>query len=308
VVKPLCGSPFAGWHSSYGYANFGFKSIAASGQNINKYDDRDLYKAIRNHTLVIQQSDYEVALIQSFGLQKAGHAISECEDIWHYIKRDCHVSLALSDGATESSFAQEWSKELVTAFVNRVHCNGNSQDFLAGEFWLLPLQQKWQQWLANQKLSWFAKRKADEGAFATFLSLEIFPDLSWESLSVGDSCLFVVRDYLTTDHKLENSFPLQNSREFNHRPRLIGTHTDVANIQINQINGIAKLGDRFYLATDAIACWILKQLESNQNPWVKLGAISSQDEFSNWVNELRERHEIANDDTTLLCLEIHRDS
>ena len=120
--------------------------------------------------------------------------------------------------------------------------------------------------------------------------------------------MFVVRDYLTTDHKLENSFPLQNSREFNHRPRLIGTHTDVANIQINQINGIAKLGDRFYLATDAIACWILKQLESNQNPWVKLGAISSQDEFSNWVNELRERHEIANDDTTLLCLEIHRDS
>jgi len=26
--------------------------------------------------------------------------------------------------------------------------------------------------------------------------------------------------------------------------------------------------------------------------------------FANWVNELRDRHEIANDDTTLLCLEI----
>jgi hypothetical protein len=60
------------------------------------------------------------------------------------------------------------------------------------------------------------------------------------------------------------------------------------------------------LATDAIACWIFKQLEANQDPWVKLDEISSQDMFANWVNELRDRHEIANDDTTLLCLEIKR--
>ena len=58
------------------------------------------------------------------------------------------------------------------------------------------------------------------------------------------------------------------------------------------------------MTTDAIACWIFKQLEANQDPWVKLGLISSQELFAEWVTELRDRREIANDDTTLLCLEI----
>jgi len=311
VFKPYCGNPHFGWHSHDGYANFGFKAIAANGQQLQKYGDRDLYKVTKNHALARQQLDYRVALIQSFAVQKAGNAIAECEDLWDYVDRDRQISIALSDGATESSFAREWSKELVTAFVN---CDRrNLQDPHGKKSWLLPLQQKWQTWLVNQNLSWFAKRKASEGAFATFLSLEIFPDLSWQAFAVGDSCLFVVRDCSTDQNlqnlnaqKLQSSFPLQNSQEFNHRPRLISTHTDVANMQINQINGIVELGDRFYLTTDAIACWIFKQLEAKQNPWVKLGEISSQDEFANWVNELRDRHEIANDDTTLLCLEIKR--
>ena len=312
MFKPYCGNPFLGWHSPDGYANFGFKAIAANGQKIHKYGDRDLYKVIpKTQTSSFAQLDYEVALIQSFAVQKAGNEIAECEDLWDYVKRDRQISIALSDGATESSFAREWSKELVTAFVNRDR--RRLQDPHGQKSWLLPLQQKWQKWLVNQNLSWFAKRKAGEGAFATFLSLEIFPDLSWEALAVGDSCLFVVRDDLTDQklqnlnaQKLQSRFPLQSSQEFNHRPRLIGTHTEVANMQINQINGIAELGDRFYLTTDAIACWIFQQLEASQNPWVKLGEINSQDEFANWVNELRDRYEIANDDTTLLCLEIKR--
>jgi hypothetical protein len=131
------------------------------------------------------------------------------------------------------------------------------------------------------------------------VSLEVFADLSWKSLAVGDSCLFVVRD-----RNLQKSFPLQNSHEFNNRPKLIGTNVKATNIHVSQMYGTAKLGDRFYLTTDAIACWIFKQLEANQDPWLKLDKISSDDLFANWVTELRDRHEIANDDTTLLCLKI----
>jgi hypothetical protein len=97
---------------------------------------------------------------------------------------------------------------------------------------------------------------------------------------------------------------LQNSQEFNYSPRLIGTNTKATNIRVLQIHGVANLGDRFYLATDAIACWIFKQIESNRDPWVKLDEISSQDMFANWVTELRDRHEIVNDDTTLICLKV----
>lgn len=281
-----------GLPTKYGYANFGFKR--SNHCNDHKYKDRSLYNVIANS----KQRDFKQRafanfdLIQSFAVHKAGNTISECEDVWQKTERNLlnnpRVVIALSDGATESSFAREWAKELVNAFVNR-----------GVNDWLSPLQTTWRQWLVNQNLSWFAKRKAGEGTFATFLSLEIEFDLSWKALAVGDSCLFVVRD-----HFLQNSFPLQNSHQFNNRPRLIGTHINRANIIVSQAYGNAQTGDRFYLTTDAIACWIFKQLEVNQDPWVKLGLISSQELFAEWVTELRDRREIVNDDTTLLCLKI----
>ncbi|BBC26176.1 hypothetical protein ABRG53_3919 [Pseudanabaena sp. ABRG5-3] len=302
VSSLFCRDPLIRLPSPYGYANFGFKAIASNGQRY-KYGDRNLYTVIprsKPQNVESQQLDYRFELIQSFSIQKAGNAIAECEDIWRYAQGDRQISIALSDGATESSFAKEWAKELVTAFVNLDHGCIPEQNL---QSWLQPVQQTWQQWLGKQNLTWFAKRKAGAGAFATFLGLEILPDLSWQALATGDSCLFIVRQ-----QKSCLQFPIQNSDEFNHRPKLIGTYTEVANIRMNQANGVAELGDRFYLTTDAIACWIFKQIEASQDPWVKLGEINSQDEFSQWVNELRDRHEIANDDTTLLCLEIRRES
>ncbi len=294
--------PLISCHSPHGYANLGFKAIAANGQSY-KYDDRNLYAVIlksKPQNVESQQLGNRIELIQSFSVQKAGNEIAECEDIWHYAQGDQQISIALSDGATESSFAKEWAKELVTAFVNLDHGCRPEQNL---QSWLQPVQQTWQQWLVQQNLTWFAKRKAGAGAFATFLGLEILPDLSWQALATGDSCLFIVRS-----QQVRLYFPIQNSHEFNHRPKLIGTYTEAANIRMDQANGVAELGDRFYLTTDAIACWIFKQIEASQDPWVKLGGINSQDEFSQWVNELRDRHEIANDDTTLLCLEIRRES
>jgi hypothetical protein len=283
-------NPFDGLHTRYGFANFGFK---ANDRN-RKYSDRHLY----NPTAITKpRINASFELIQSFSVQKAGNEISECEDIWNYVKGDRLCSIALSDGATESSFSQEWAKELVTAFIN--HDQPKSA-------WLVTAQQNWQQWLENQNLSWFAKRKVEQGAFATFLGFEIVDDLSWKAIALGDSCLFVVRncELRITNYELRKSFPLKQSEEFGNRPRLIGTYSNTEQICFSEINGNAEIGDRFYLATDAIACWIFKQLEANQDPWVKLDEISSQDMFVNWVNDLRDHHEIANDDTTLLCLEI----
>ena len=289
-------NPFAGLQTRYGAANFGFKTLLNS--RTCRYSDRHLY----NPTAITKpRINPNFKLIHSFSVQKAGNEISECEDIWNYGKSDRLCSIALSDGATESSFSQEWAEELVTAFINRDRQTLN---------WLAKSQQNWQQWLENQNFSWFAKRKVEQGAFATFLGLEILNDLSWQAIAVGDSCLFVVRscELQITNYELRKSFPLKQSQEFGNRPRLIGTHSNVEQICFSGISGVAEVGDRFYLATDAIACWIFKQIEANQDPWVKLGEISSPDMFANWVNELRDRHEIANDDTTLLGLEIRCES
>ncbi|ELS31962.1 MULTISPECIES: hypothetical protein [Pseudanabaena] len=311
VFRSFRTNPLLGAYPQYGYASLGFKDISVYAQ---KYGDRSLYtsslkrspsKASPSKACPSKEKDLEnnlennahCDLIQSFSVQKAGNTPTECEDIWHFAKCNARVSIALSDGATESSFAREWAKELVTAFVNR-RCPWQ-EIYSCAANWLGPLQINWQQWLAHQNLSWFAKRKAGAGAFATFLSLEVFPNLSWRSLAVGDSCLFIVRD-----RRLHKSFPLQNSQEFSNCPKLIGTHGQAANMHMSQIQGEAKIGDRFYLTTDAIACWILKQIEANQDPWVKLEEIDSQASFAEWVTELRDRRDIANDDTTLLCLQI----
>ncbi|PZV14318.1 MAG: hypothetical protein DCF20_13035 [Pseudanabaena sp.] len=297
VFRSFCSNSFSSSHSQYEAANFGFKSIA---NNAQKYGDRSLYNLLAKSSPKESEEtklDFGVDLTQSFSVQKAGNAITECEDIWDCVKRNPMMSIALSDGATESSFAREWAQELVTAFVNRRL--PWQEIYTSAANWLLPLQANWPQWLARQNLTWFAKRKAGEGAFATFVSLEIFADMSWKSLAVGDSCLFVVRDSC-----LLKSFPLQTSHEFNNRPRLIGTNVKTANINISQTHGVAQNTDRFYLATDAIACWIFKQIEANQDPWVKLDEISSLGLFEEWLTKLRDRREIANDDTTLLCLKI----
>jgi hypothetical protein len=297
VFRSFCNNSFSGLHSQYEAANFGFKSIA---NNTQKYGDRSLYNLIAKVSPKESEETklhFGVDITQSFSVQKAGNTFAECEDIWDCVKRNPMMSISLSDGATESSFAREWAQELVTAFVNRKL--PWQEIYASAANWLLPLQANWQLWLARQNLTWFAKRKAGEGTFATFVSLEIFADMSWKSLAVGDSCLFVVRDSC-----LLKSFPLQTSHEFNNRPRLIGTNVKAANINISQTHGVAQNADRFYLATDAIACWIFKQIEANQDPWLKLEQIPSQDLFVNWVNKLRDCQQIVNDDTTLLCLEI----
>ncbi len=281
-----------GWHSPYGYANFGFRQITPRQQ----YRDRDLYGGNPSVNQAANKADHihrdlECKLVQGFVLQKAGNHIAECEDVWDYYQWDRQTTIAIADGATESSFAREWAGELVGNWVQQQKSSLSD--------WMQRSQMAWRKWLGMQELSWFAKRKAAQGAFATFLSLRVSDDLSWQAHAVGDSCLFLVRD-----RQLCRSFPLNHSHEFNYCPHLLGSDRAFAETQILQTQGSTQLGDRFYLTTDAIACWILRQVETNQNPWVKLEQIHTQELFVDWVNELRDRLEIANDDTTLLCLEV----
>jgi hypothetical protein len=277
-----------------GCGNIGFRAVAANiGRQKAQYGDRHLYdlnrETIQSHTLDLE-ANITFELAQSFVVQKAGHIFTECEDIWGYAQKDQGMAIALADGATESSFAQEWAGLLVNNFVQDLPLE---HELIA---WLKGLQTQWLSWLAAQELSWFAKRKAAAGAFATFISLWL-SEQSWRVMAVGDSCLFVVRD-----RQLIISFPQKSSQDFNHTPALIGTHLRPEHLQILTMQGHLQMGDRFYLTTDAIACWILRQIEANQNPWVKLEQIDSQALWVDWVNQLRDRHEIANDDTTLLCL------
>ena len=227
-----------------GCGNIGFRATTANiGRQKAQYRDRHLYdqrydqqeRLTNNRALDIPiKPTITFELVQSLVVQKAGHTFAECEDIWGYAQKEQGGAIALADGATESSFAQEWASLLVNNFVQDlpVEC-----ELIP---WLKDLQKQWLSWLAQQELPWFAKRKAEAGAFATFISLWLTGQ-SWHVTAVGDSCLFVVRD-----RQLITSFPQKSSQDFNNRPALIGTHLQAEYLQILTMQGDLQAGDRFY--------------------------------------------------------------
>lgn len=63
--------------------------------------------------------------------------------------------------------------------------------------------------------------------------------------------------------------------------------------------------DRFYLMTDALACWFLHEIESGESPWSCYPFVRSNEKvtFESWVKRLRSSKRMRNDDVTLIHVE-----
>ena len=73
------------------------------------------------------------------------------------------------------------------------------------------------------------------------------------------------------------------------------------------LSGTWRPKDAFYLATDAIAQWLLSEHEAGRSPWQTLFDLGSDAQvlpFADWVTGLRSEQGLHNDDTTLLCVEV----
>lgn len=239
--------------------------------------------------------------------QKAGNERADYEDaFWPKRRvsgdnRAC-MSVAVADGATESSFSRLWAKQLARAYCN---AQGDSEAFLA----LLPsLQRSWAKFVSRKPLPWYAEEKARIGAFSTILGLTLRDgdtsgnSGSWEALAVGDSCLVQIRgDAILT------TFPLSSSEEFNNSPFLLGSipesnkHLDS---QLRHSNGEWESGDSFYLMTDAVAACFLRQVEEHKSPWQAVRDLDFEPSlpFTPWVDELRKDKILKNDDVTIYRL------
>ncbi|MEM3341420.1 MAG: hypothetical protein QW728_01875, partial [Thermoplasmata archaeon] len=110
------------------------------------------------------------------------------------------------------------------------------------------------------------------------------------------------------------SHPLKASKEFNSTPALIST-LSARNIYLkNHLRietGEFISGDRIYLMTDALSCWFIREFEKGEQPWKNIENLlktkTSQEErnkrFISWVEHLRKKNELQNDDVTLLYIE-----
>ncbi len=224
-------------------------------------------------------------------LAKRGHGADEYEDA--FAADPGAGRFAVADGASESSFAGAWARLLVDGFVRK-------QD---GPNWLAAARRDWAAQVDGRPLPWYAEAKREQGAFATFLGLVLGRtpegEAVWRALAVGDSCLFQVsRD------RLVERFPVSDSRAFGNQPHLLGARAAGAARGDGHAErrGSWRPGDRFLLATDALAQWFLSRHEAGERPWEALAGLGA-DDFGAWVEECRERDGLRNDDVTLVVIE-----
>lgn len=128
---------------------------------------------------------------------------------------------------------------------------------------------------------------------------------SWRALAVGDSCLFQVRE-----NELVTVGPRCKSDQFDNAPFLLGSKSketlrrSADHVSIH--SGTWAGDDRFYLATDALSQWLLLRHEAGLAPWEMLRELGADDTrpFEDLIAEMRCEHDLHNDDTTLLRLEV----
>ncbi len=238
------------------------------------------------------------ASLSVFKSQKQGNEPSEYEDASEpSLSGELlseRLSVAISDGATESSFASLWASVLVAAFVN--------SGLPADERFKKAVNKGariWRRIVDPKTLPWYAEEKRKRGAFATFLGTCFGEDGSWEAIAAGDSCLFVKKPTGVV------SFPISDEKEFGSTPPLICSRRSEREMpSIKSTRGEWSSGDLFFWMTDAAAQWFLHELNAGLFPWEVIASFADTETFLAWLSSARGSGIMRNDDVTILMLRV----
>jgi len=165
----------------------------------------------------MSESAQRIAKPYVLQLPKAGNTPAEYEDAAFVQRSFSGFRLALADGASAAVFAGAWARMLARTFARRPFWTAAALRYRAqklGQFW------RWQH--AQLELPWYAEQKLADGAAATLIGVTITLPAqraaagSWQSLAVGDACLFQMRD-----RALVQMHPDLNPAEFGNAPALV---------------------------------------------------------------------------------------
>jgi hypothetical protein len=142
-----------------------------------------------------------------------------------------------------------------------------SVNVVAMDEWLKRQREAWAATIDEQSLAWHQKAKLLEGAGTTLLWVEVTGSESADDVSrprrlrcycVGDCCLFHIRG----GHVLE-TFPVLDSARFDQNPRVIrSVFKRSESVEFEAMETQCHPGDLFVLASDAVACWTMRQIEA----------------------------------------------
>jgi len=242
--------------------------------------------------------------VQPFWLPKAGNKEEEYEDAFWPREPVEEISgpfrLAVADGASTTSFSRLWAQLLVEAFGTGAI---NVSDLNAA---LPTLRNIWLATVGAKNLPWHAEEKVRRGAFSSLLGVYFEGEGEgrqgqWTRLAVGDSCLVQMRG-----EAVLLMFPLAHSEAFKANPYLVSSRPTPGPLSaehVSVVKDVWESSDIFYLMTDALACWFIKEVEGGGKPWSffeRLGMNEEGAPFGKLVMGLRESNSIRNDDVTLL--------
>jgi len=227
---------------------------------------------------------------------KPGAKADQCEDALAY--SDTRGLVAVSDGASNAFESRLWARLLAQGFVADSPLGFGDDGLLS---WTDSVAYRWSEAIPWQALSVFQKAKAREGSASTLVGLELTTSSrrptagTWRCLALGDSCLFQV-----SGDRLAEKLPVSRSADFGLHTPLLYTERDSNRQNIPAAvrwHGTWQQGDCFFLLTDAIAQWFLREDERGAAPWKTLISLDEAG-FSAFVKEKRARHQMRQDDVT----------
>ena len=247
--------------------------------------------------------------IVCFTMPKVGEEKKDIEDAYSWSSD--RTVFAIADGVSASFLAKDWANLLVNYFCEK-HQYSIADICEKYTEWLNPVQQQWRQLYlkikTNKALPWYAKGSKDKDhGSATFVGLKLLPpnqsgEKSWEALAVGDSCLFKINANLNENEIV--TFPLNKSEQFKTVTNCFHSLPEYRSCKPICRSSMYDQGDIFLLATDALAEWIIKDLENSTHKWKELMSANTEDQFIAFIEQLRHDGLIKNDDTTLVRIKV----
>ena len=218
---------------------------------------------------------------------------------------------AVADGVSQTTLPGDWADLLVKRFT-RVPLESPG----AVEDWAEPIQDRWRQKQDLKTLPWNVRLRLQEGASSTLVGLEIHQaeedcsKIKWRTTVIGDSCLFHV-----SGKDLEVSFPLKSAEQFGYVTPGMSTQKKDPGYYWQHLKskcGYCQPGDDFFLTTDALAEWIIRQTDITKDlkdapwPWRKLRSMKTKDQFETWIEELRSTGDLHDDDVAFIRVSISK--
>lgn len=238
-----------------------------------------------------------MATFRALTAPKEGNSDGQYEDAWAISPEETEgdrFTIAVADGASSAVFAREWAGMLAHAFAK----GGFPKADADAAKTIGELGREWRALVGGKATTWHAQEKMEHGSSATLLVVTWDRRTkTWESCSVGDVCVFLVRR-----NKLRFAFPLTKSAKFTDRPSLLTTEIGARQPMPTVTRYVEKYedGDRFLLMTDALSQHFLAEFEAKRKPWNDLP--ETPDALTDYLKSRRDTGALHNDDVTLVDL------